>query len=283
MQWLKTLPPGTKLLTAGHSLGGALAILSAYELSPLIPIRMVQTFGAPRVGAIEFRLAYNRRLANVTQQFRYGADVITIVPPPPLFIHVCPGTHIQETYASTTPEYPNSALGWLGTYFNYTNIPTSMFAREPVIAFLLSVLTYIFFVTHSLDYVFRHLPIWFSNLAHSRLREAFLIALSIPLLEQLSYLVPLEMPLLVRCLLAIAVVGFIIIAHINVLWIIPTLVWIFVLTVFLLRALLPSGNDHRMVGYINALHRPFRDDPSYRSFDPNNDVYTWLGLRKDGS
>jgi Lipase (class 3) len=280
-QWLNTLPRNTKLLTAGHSLGGALAILAAFELSPNITIRMVQTFGAPRVGALDFRLAYNRRLARVTRQFHYGADVVAIVPPPPLFIHVCPGTRIQATFVPGQPEYPNTALGWLGSYLNYTSIPTRMFAREPVAAFLLSALTFVVLFTPSMNYVFSHLPAWFSNLAHSHLREALLIAISIPLLEQLSYLIPIEIPFSIRCLIAVAVVALLVIFHINVLWIIPTLVWTFILTVLLLRALLPSGKDHHMAGYLNALHRPFRDDPAYRPFDPNNDIYTSLGLRRN--
>ena len=281
MQWLKTLPPNTRVLTAGHSLGGALAVLSAFELSPHIPIRMVETFGAPRVGAMEFRHAYKRRLGKVTKQFRYGADVVTTVPPPPLFVHVCPGTRIQASFVSGQPEYPGTALGWLGSYLNYTNIPTTMFAREPITAFLLSALTFLVLFTPSMDYVFAHLPAWFGHLAHSRLREAFLILLSIPILEQLSYLIPIRIPFVLRCLLAIAVVAFLVIFHINVLGIIPTLVWIFILTVFLLRALLPSGQDHHMAGYINALRRPFRDDPAYRPFDPNNDIYNSLGLRRN--
>lgn len=278
-QWLKTLPPNTELLTAGHSLGGALAVLSAFELSPQIPVRMVQTFGAPRVGAFEFRRAYNRRLANVTHQFRYGADVVTIVPPPPLFLHVCPGTRIQASFAPSQPELPSSFLGVLGNSINVTNIPAAMFAREPITAFLLAALTLVAISPHSMDYVFAHLPAWFGNLAHSRLREAVLIALSIPLLQQLSYLIPIKIPFLLRCLLSIAVVAAIVILHINILWIIPTAVWFFVITVLILRSLLPSGNDHHMAGYIDALHRPLRDDPEYRVFQPNNDVYTSLGLR----
>jgi hypothetical protein len=278
-QWLKTLPPNTDLLTAGHSLGGALAVLSAFELSPQTTVRMVQTFGAPRVGAIEFCLAYNRRLANVTHQFRYGADAVTIIPPPPLFLHVSPGTRIHASFAPSEPQLPSSVLGVLGNSINVTNIPTAMFAREPITAFLLAALTLAVISPHSMDYVFAHLPAWFSNLAHSRLREAVLIVLSIPLLQQLSYLIPIKIPFLLRCLLSIAVVAALVLLHVNILWIIPTLVWFFILTVLILRSLLPSGKDHNMDGYINALHRPLRDDPAYRPLQPNNGVYTALGLR----
>lgn len=240
---------------------------------------MVQTFGAPRVGSIDFRLAYDHHLAQVTQQFRYGADVVTIVPPPPLFLHVSPGTRIEASMVSNQPDVPSSPLGILGLSINYTNIPTAMFAREPVTAFLLAAISLLVIYPHAMEHVFAYLPAWFNNLAHSRLREALLIAVSIPLLEQLSYLIPVKIPFLVRCLLSIAVVAGVALAHVNILWIIPTLVWFFIIAVLLLRTLLPSGKDHHMVGYINALHRPFRDDPAYRPFDPNNDLYTSLGLR----
>jgi hypothetical protein len=44
--------------------------------------------------------------------------------------------------------------------------------------------------------------------------------------------------------------------HVNLLWIVPTVVWTFIISVFLLRALLPSATDHKMLGYLNALGRP---------------------------
>jgi hypothetical protein len=279
VQWLQALPPHTGLITAGHSLGGALAILSAFELSATNTICAVQTFGAPRVGALEFRLAYNRRLANVTRQFRYGADVVTIVPPPPFFVHVSSGTRIKASFSASELETAMPSWAAFGGVFNYTQIPASLFARDPLIAIVLLVLTFIVFATNAVDYTFAHLPAWVSHFAHSRFHEAFLIALSIPLVEQLTYLIPIKIPFFLRCLLSIAIVAAIVFFHVNILWVIPTLVWIFMIGVLLLRALLPSGKDHKMAGYINALYRPFRDDPAYRPLQTNNDVYTSLGLR----
>ncbi|HTA29406.1 MAG TPA: lipase family protein, partial [Candidatus Cybelea sp.] len=60
--WLKDgAEPKRPLLLAGHSLGGALAILAAYHLSEHYPIAGVITFGGPRVGAACFAEEYAKR------------------------------------------------------------------------------------------------------------------------------------------------------------------------------------------------------------------------------
>jgi pimeloyl-ACP methyl ester carboxylesterase len=279
VQWLQTLPPHTGLIIAGHSLGGALAILSAFELSATNTICAVQTFGAPRVGAMEFRLAYNRSLASVTRQFRYGADVVTIVPPPPIFVHVSSGTRIKAAVTASELQAVMPSWAVFAGAFNSSEIPASFFARDPIIAIVLLVLSFIVFATNAMDYTFAHLPAWVSHFAHSRFHEAFLIALSIPLVVQLTYLIPIKIPFFLRCLLSTAIVAAIVFFHVNILWIVPTLVWIFMIGILLLRALLPSGEDHKMAGYITALYRPFRDDIVFHPSQPNKDLYTRLRLR----
>lgn len=58
--WLAELPYASHgVVLSGHSLGGAMAILAAYDLSEEFPVAGVITFGAPRVGGLGFRRAYN--------------------------------------------------------------------------------------------------------------------------------------------------------------------------------------------------------------------------------
>lgn len=52
--------PSAEIYITGHSLGGALAMLAAYEFRRLkLPLAEVVTFGAPRVGNKAFAAAYN--------------------------------------------------------------------------------------------------------------------------------------------------------------------------------------------------------------------------------
>src|SRR5271157_4390092 len=61
--WIASIPSPGPLILSGHSLGGALAILAAFELSARTPIKAIITFGAPRVGGRQFRHAYHQRAA----------------------------------------------------------------------------------------------------------------------------------------------------------------------------------------------------------------------------
>ncbi len=69
------------VILTGHSLGGALAKLAAFELSDDFPVRAVTTFGAPRIGNAAFRRAYQARLGAQTWRFEYGSDLITWLVP----------------------------------------------------------------------------------------------------------------------------------------------------------------------------------------------------------
>ncbi len=165
----------------------------------------------------------------------------------------------------------------LAKSFNYTQIPDSAFDKEPVTAAIFVALTFTILFTHVPAYLFAHLPVWLSSIAHNRFGAATLIAISIPMLQQLTYLIPLRIPSAVRWVLAIATIAAITALHVNLLWIVPTLVWTFLIGVFLLRALMPSVSDHHMGGYLEALARPYNFD-SYGDLDPNSNVYRWLGL-----
>ncbi len=99
LAWLhESRPPDRvpfELVLGGHSLGGALAQVAAFDLSERFAIAGVFTFAAPRVGALAFRNEYCRRAAAgglnldvVTRRVNCGQDTVPSVPPPPLFGHI---------------------------------------------------------------------------------------------------------------------------------------------------------------------------------------------------
>lgn len=69
-----------KLLLTGHSLGGALAVLTSNRLISSIQYESiaVYTYGAPRVGDLNFKNAY--KLTHY--RFEYGNDLVPHLPPP---------------------------------------------------------------------------------------------------------------------------------------------------------------------------------------------------------
>ena len=81
---LKTHDDGTRSLwIAGHSLGGALAIVTAAVLAnvPDHPIAGVFTFGQPRVGDPIFRDRYAATLGNITFRCVNDRDLVPHLPP----------------------------------------------------------------------------------------------------------------------------------------------------------------------------------------------------------
>lgn len=88
------------LYLGGHSLGGAIASLAAADLASTYDIARVVTIGSPRPGGMPFRQQYvdskaaatamqeERQLNEVTTRFVHGWDVITLLPPRPLFCHL---------------------------------------------------------------------------------------------------------------------------------------------------------------------------------------------------
>ncbi len=73
---------GPALYFAGHSLGGALAVLLARTAKNAgMPVRGVYTFGMPRVGGPKFADRYNDGLGDVTFRLAYGKDLVSRVPP----------------------------------------------------------------------------------------------------------------------------------------------------------------------------------------------------------
>lgn len=64
---------------AGHSLGGALAVLCARRLLPL-NLAGVYTFGQPRVGDSPFAQFYNSQLKPLTWRVVYADDIVPRIP-----------------------------------------------------------------------------------------------------------------------------------------------------------------------------------------------------------
>ncbi|MDA2813928.1 lipase family protein [Nocardiopsis sp. RSe5-2] len=82
---------GQTLWFAGHSLGGALAMLAAarahFDDSPLSPDG-VYTFGQPRTCDGDLADAYDRALKGRTHRYVNNNDIVPQVPPEPLYEHV---------------------------------------------------------------------------------------------------------------------------------------------------------------------------------------------------
>ena len=110
---------GATLMFAGHSLGGALAVVAAERALRENNLKSdVYTFGMPRVGTLTFTNKY-QDLANTTYRFIHGQDIVPTVPPTELgFLHVghylhCPsgGNFVYEGNLGDTGEEPGASDG----------------------------------------------------------------------------------------------------------------------------------------------------------------------------
>ncbi|MEK6248627.1 MAG: lipase family protein, partial [Planctomycetales bacterium] len=74
---------GKKVWVTGHSLGGALASLSAYQLQRIddIPVQGVVTFGSPRVGNGTWNTSFTAQFGGRAQRWIQYNDLIPMLPP----------------------------------------------------------------------------------------------------------------------------------------------------------------------------------------------------------
>ncbi|KAI8470315.1 MAG: hypothetical protein J3K34DRAFT_521444 [Monoraphidium minutum] len=91
-----------RVLVTGHSLGGALATLCAYELAGRTPKTgpgslevSMYTFGAPRVGNSAFAEAFNARLAGRSWRITNASDIVPSVPRLMGYSHVRSGVRLS--------------------------------------------------------------------------------------------------------------------------------------------------------------------------------------------
>ncbi|UWU83193.1 lipase family protein [Bradyrhizobium yuanmingense] len=80
---LSTSEANKPIFVAGHSLGGALAVLCAKKINVTNfgRVRAVYTFGMPRPGNAEFATAYDQLLGMRTYRLVHGHDVVPTVAP----------------------------------------------------------------------------------------------------------------------------------------------------------------------------------------------------------
>jgi hypothetical protein len=88
----KCVPPGGKILVTGHSLGGALAALTAERINTELiaghtelrgdeEVEAIYTFGMPRAGSQAFADLYNGHLGQRTYRLVHGEDIVPTVAP----------------------------------------------------------------------------------------------------------------------------------------------------------------------------------------------------------
>ena len=90
------LKPNDKVYLTGHSLGGALSLLTAYALRTELgtDIAGVPVFGAPRVGGGPWKDAYNNLLYDKTFSYQNEGDFVPSLPPR-LFGYTNVGQHVK--------------------------------------------------------------------------------------------------------------------------------------------------------------------------------------------
>ncbi|KAK3236916.1 hypothetical protein CYMTET_52972 [Cymbomonas tetramitiformis] len=82
LKFIESFSKDTTVILSGHSMGGALAVICAYDLKtrfPKLPIK-VFTFGTPGVGNRRFKRAYNRLLRESTYTVYQPSDPIPKLP-----------------------------------------------------------------------------------------------------------------------------------------------------------------------------------------------------------
>jgi predicted lipase len=98
--------PHKRVICIGHSLGGALATLSALDITFSIPGKEVHlyTYGSPKVGNADFADVFNKIIPN-TFRFVNSADIVPSVPPGD-FAHVGKSFQLGQAAAES------SGWGW---------------------------------------------------------------------------------------------------------------------------------------------------------------------------
>lgn len=99
----------------GHSLGGALAVLSAYDILKNVklgPVPQLYTFAGPRAGAPDFAKAFNAAIPECNRIVNF-MDVVPQVPTPPLYEHVGAETLVHGGFRPLDVTYAHHLTTYL--------------------------------------------------------------------------------------------------------------------------------------------------------------------------
>lgn len=120
---LMKLPTNKRLLITGYSLGGALAVLAAFDMTVNTDFEnlSVYTFGSPRVADPEFAYQYNRIVKNSMRIFNVH-DIIPTLPaeayPPPFTAKGLYYRHVNKMYPVSFQLNSIARNHYIGCYFN---------------------------------------------------------------------------------------------------------------------------------------------------------------------
>lgn len=113
---LRTNCPGVQTIwVTGHSLGGALAVLCAFDILKnlnLGPVPQLYTFAGPRTGAPDFAANFNAAIP-VCNRIVNFMDVVPQVPVPPLYEHVGQEQLVQGGFRPLDVAYAHDLTTYL--------------------------------------------------------------------------------------------------------------------------------------------------------------------------
>jgi predicted lipase len=99
----------------GHSLGGALAVLGAYDIFKNVnlgPVPQLYTFAGPRAGAPDFAKTFNAAIPECNRVVNF-MDVVPQVPLPPLYEHVGTETLVHGGFRPLDVTYAHHLTTYL--------------------------------------------------------------------------------------------------------------------------------------------------------------------------
>jgi triacylglycerol lipase len=106
-------PGAQRILVTGHSLGGALAVLGAYDIAKNIgKTTEVYTLAGPRAGAPDFAGNFNAQIKTCERVVNF-MDVVPQVPLPPLYKHVGEEIDIRGGFRPLDPAYAHALTTYL--------------------------------------------------------------------------------------------------------------------------------------------------------------------------
>ena len=121
-RWMETAKAqNASLYVAGHSLGAAVAVAAAADLSRTgVPIEGVVLFGCPRVGTPEFAVRYQALgLGARTRRYVHLQDGVCVIPPPLAYAHVAPAIKLGRSDEPIPPawQFPAAKTNWNFVFF----------------------------------------------------------------------------------------------------------------------------------------------------------------------